>query len=123
VLAHERGRLVAAGREDLAERVVHTSIVEGDGAGYDIRSYEEDGQPRLIEVKTTAGEADTDFFISPNELSCSARNSDHYYLFRLYRYNEKDDAARSYVLRGDLNQQLSLVPTAFRAALTASSDS
>src|SRR4051812_14439877 len=36
----ERQRLVAAGRPDLADAVVHVSVVEGDGAGYDIRSID-----------------------------------------------------------------------------------
>lgn len=117
VLRCEQERLRVGGRPDLADKVTHTSVVEGDGAGYDVTSYELDGQPRLIEVKTTRGGPTTSFFISPNELSCSARNPQHYHLYRLYSFNEESDSACCYVLTGDLSKQLRLLPTAYRADL------
>ncbi|PTN03578.1 uncharacterized protein DUF3883 [Rhodovulum imhoffii] len=55
VLAHERLALRAAGRDDLARKVRWVSEEDGDGAGYDIASFEQDGRSRLIEVKTTNG--------------------------------------------------------------------
>jgi len=55
VLVHERASLLAAGRTDLAERIRWVSHVDGDGAGYDILSFDPDGNDRLIEVKTTNG--------------------------------------------------------------------
>jgi hypothetical protein len=61
VLEREKRRLVAAGRTDLAAAVLHTATVEGDGAGFDIRSFFLDGRPRFIEVKTTTGPKDTDY--------------------------------------------------------------
>ena len=51
VLAHERATLGTAGRGDLAGRIRWVSEEDGDGAGYDIASFEPDGRPRLIEVK------------------------------------------------------------------------
>jgi hypothetical protein len=53
VLHRERSRLEEAGRKDLAERVRHTAAVEGDGAGFDIRSFFPDGHLKYVEVKTT----------------------------------------------------------------------
>ena len=53
VFLYERERLKAAQREDLAVKVEWTSEVRGDGAGYDIHSFEPDGRERLIEVKTS----------------------------------------------------------------------
>ena len=67
VLHAERLRLVDAGRPDLADAVVHVSVVEGDGAGYDIGSFSEDGEVRYLEVKTTRSGATSAFFVSPNE--------------------------------------------------------
>ncbi len=55
VIESERLALRAAGRSDLAEMVVHVAKVEGDGAGYDIKSYTSDGEQKFIEVKTTRG--------------------------------------------------------------------
>jgi hypothetical protein len=53
VLHHEQRKLRDAGRDDLAERVRHTAIVEGDGAGFDVRSFFFDGRIKYIKVKTT----------------------------------------------------------------------
>lgn len=69
VVAHERSALKLAGREDLARKVRWVSEEDGDGAGYDIASFEPDGQERLIEVKTTNGWERTPFYISRNELA------------------------------------------------------
>lgn len=53
ILAHERANLLSAGRSDLAGRIRWVSQIDGDGAGYDILSFDPDGRDRLIEVKTT----------------------------------------------------------------------
>jgi hypothetical protein len=42
---------------------------EGDGAGFDIASFDRDGSERLIEVKTTNGWGAHPFHISSNELA------------------------------------------------------
>ena len=66
VLAHERAILTGVGRADLARRVRWVSDEDGDGAGYDIESHSPEGQPRLIEVKTTNGWERTPFHITRN---------------------------------------------------------
>jgi hypothetical protein len=68
VLKHERDTLTAAGREDLAQQIRWVSEEDGDGAGYDIASFDADGRQRLIEVKTTNGWERTPFHISRNDL-------------------------------------------------------
>ena len=71
VVEVERRRLAEAGRADLASLVAWTAKDEGDGAGYDVASSEADGSPRLIEVKTTNGGADTPFYATANEVRVS----------------------------------------------------
>ena len=66
-MATERVRLATAGREDLANRVRWIADEEGDGAGFDILSFNTSGGERLVEVKTTNGPARTPFFLSRNE--------------------------------------------------------
>lgn len=117
VIAHEIDRLTKAGRADLAVKIVHASQVEGDSAGYDIRSYELDGKNRFIEVKTTKGEANTSFFISPNEIAFSNHNHESYVLFRLYEFDDQTNSSKSYLLNGKIAEQLMLEPTAYRAKL------
>jgi hypothetical protein len=51
---YERAWLRQHGRYDLASRVQWTARDNGDGLGYDILSFDLDGQERYIEVKTTA---------------------------------------------------------------------
>ncbi|WP_175846319.1 DUF3427 domain-containing protein [Burkholderia arboris] len=117
VVEHEKTMLVAAGRNDLASRVAHVSVVEGDGAGYDIRSFLPDGRDRYIEVKTTQGDAHTAFYISPNELAFSVKHPETYALYRLYQFNRITQSAQAFVLEGDLTAQLSLSPMAYKAEL------
>ena len=118
VITHEKERLIKAGRSDLAEKIVHVSQIEGDSAGYDIRSYEPDGTHRLIEVKTTRGGAATTFFISPNEIAFSAQNAASYVLFRLYDFDDESGSAKTFILTGNITNYVSLEATAFRAKLT-----
>ena len=120
VISHEKDRLIKAGRSDLSKKIVHVSQVEGDSAGYDIRSYDPDGTHRFIEVKTTRGGAATSFFISPNEIVFSAKNKENYMLFRLYEYDDQTDSSKAYLLAGDVSTQLSLEATSYRAKLESS---
>jgi hypothetical protein len=89
VLNFERARLINLGKEWLAEKVEHTSQTRGDGAGFDILSYEETGADRLIEVKTTKYGRETPFFVSRNELAVSESEASRYYLYRLFGFNVK----------------------------------
>jgi Domain of unknown function (DUF3883) len=114
VFEHEVRRLTFSRRLDLAKKVEWTSQERGDGAGYDIASFEIDGQPRLIEVKTTNGTAITPFYLSENELSFSEERPDAFTLLRLYNFAEQPSA---FELRPPLSALLSLMPTSYRATL------
>ena len=57
----------------------------GDGFGYDILSYNEDGSKRYIEVKTTNGSEKTMFFITATELEACKKYGDDYYIYRVYK--------------------------------------
>ncbi|BBK43436.1 hypothetical protein STVA_34560 [Allostella vacuolata] len=86
VLAHERANLLAAGRNDLVERIRWVSDADGDGAGYDIRSFDPDGSDRLIEVKTTNGWERTPFHITSNELAIAEARRKDWRLVRLWHF-------------------------------------
>jgi hypothetical protein len=108
----ERARLIQAGCEALADRVEHVSVSQGDGAGFDIRSFDVGGRDRFIEVKTTAGGKQMPFFVLRNELDVSRERHDSYHLYRLFRFR---DEPRLFGLRGALDQVCSLDPIAFKA--------
>lgn len=68
VLRYERNRLKDCGRHDLSEMVRWVSKEDGDGLGYDISSFDANGNKRLIEVKsTTSSVKRLQFYISDNE--------------------------------------------------------
>lgn len=114
VLNFERARLIRLGQESLADRVEHIAVTEGDGAGFDVRSFEADGRDRLIEVKTTAYGKQVPFFVSQNEVIVSQNYSDHYHLYRVFRFR---DDPRLFTLTGALNQICNLSPVQFVARI------
>ena len=115
VLNFERERLVAAGKERLAAQVTHTSVHEGDGAGYDVLSYEEDSRERLIEVKTTKFGEYTPFYVSRNEVEVSRIEAPAYHLYRLYEFGP---AACLYMRPGPLDESFTLDCASFIARVT-----
>lgn len=117
VFRHEIARLRSIGREDLSRKVEWTSEERGDGAGYDIASYTADGQPRLIEVKTTTGSAQTPFFISSNELEVSRERPEAFRLFRLYDFRKMPQA---FELAPPLEEAVVLRPSVYRAGFARS---
>ena len=115
VVLYERWRLIQSGHERLADRIEHTANERGDGAGYDVLSFEEDGRERFIEVKTTAYAKNTPFFISDGELSFA---NSHELEFRLYRVFGFRRLPRLFELRGRPDGQCRLDPITFRASFS-----
>ena len=113
VIKYEKKKLEESGREDLAKNVLHTSLIEGDGAGYDILSWTTKGEKIFIEVKTTTGGINTPFYMSRNEVMFSNVNAEHYCLYRLYEFDKDNNQAKFYVKNGDISQNSSLTPTQF----------
>jgi hypothetical protein len=78
VLRLEKERLRRLGAGHFAEAVELVSV-QDVCAGYDIQSFEVSGEPRLIEVKCSAGPRDR-FFLSDNERRIAEANADAYWL-------------------------------------------
>ena len=106
--------IVDAGRHDLAAEVRWTSDADGDGFGYDIASFEPDGQARLIEVKTTCGWERTPFHISRNELEVSRERGENWHLIRVYDFARQPKA---FALRPPLENHVELLASSFEARL------
>lgn len=100
VLEHEKQILIKAGRSDLAEKVEHTAA-KRDGAGYDIKSFDVEGNAKFIEVKTTKGGCNTTFYISESERVFSEKNS-NFYLYRVYNYNEQTRTGDIMIIQGNI---------------------
>lgn len=118
VLEYERARLLKAGKGHLSAKVRHVSKLEGDGAGYDILSFNEDGTKRFIEVKTTRGDASTAFFVSANEIRFADHADRSYFLYRVYDFDRRTGRAKFFIHNGPLrNSRFSMEPTNYRLSI------
>lgn len=112
VFHHERARLIAADRPDLARRIEWTSQERGDGAGYDIKSFDPSGAERLIEVKATRGGPATPFWLTRTEREVSL---EHPAAWRLYRLHDISTAPGLFVLPPPLEASVRLEAETWRA--------
>jgi hypothetical protein len=112
-LAFERWRLLQLGAGQLAEKVKHVAVDEGDGLGYDIRSFEQNGEERFIEVKTTAFGERTPFFVSSNEARFARDHGQRFHLYRLFEFR---GSPRLFELAGPIEQHCLLDAVTFRAS-------
>lgn len=87
VFQFEREKLERLDRPDLAKKIRWISEEDGDGAGYDILSFDEKGKERFLEVKTTVGSDTTPFYITRNELSFSSERPEAFRLCRVFDFS------------------------------------
>lgn len=113
VFAFERQYLIGQGRPDLARKVRWVSQEDGDGAGYDIQSYDLKGSERLIEVKTTNGLQTTPFYLTRNELSFSKERPTEFRICRLYDFSKKP---RMFELVPPIEKLVRLEPISYSAS-------
>jgi hypothetical protein len=94
------------------KRIEWTSQVRGDGAGYDVQSFNPDGTPRLIEVKTTGLGKYFPFNVTVNEVRCSEARPNEFHLYRVFHFGPD---VRLYLLSGALSTSCRLDPMQYRA--------
>lgn len=114
IYERERELLISADRRDLARKVRWVSKEDGDGAGYDIRSYDPSGSERWIEVKTTRGGGTTPFYLTRNENEVAKERPD---AFRLYRLHDFSRQPGLFTLTPPLDAVLQLEALTFQASL------
>lgn len=103
------------GRLDLAEKVVHVAVTEGDGAGYDIRSFDKKGNEIFIEVKTTTKSHFEPFFVTSHELKVSKQVPNKYRLYRVFKFEAKVSTGRLFIEQGQLDNAFLLSPKLYIA--------
>jgi hypothetical protein len=113
VLEVERKNLANKERLDLAREVRWVAAEEGDGAGYDILSFDPNGKERLIEVKTTNGSAKTPFFLTRNEHQTAVARADSWRLYRVHLFAQ---TPRIFTLAPPLETKIHLRTEAWRAS-------
>lgn len=113
IVQYEQWRLAQLGVGQLADRVEHVAATKGDGFGYDVLSFETDGRERFIEVKTTAHDAATPFFVSVNEVEFARERAEQFRLYRVYHFRA---APKFFELSGAIEQHCHLDPSTFKAS-------
>lgn len=86
VVEFERRRLIGVDRSDLARNVRWVAAEDGDGAGYDVLSFDAGGRERLLEVKTTNGSARTPFFLTRNERDLATERPADWRIYRVHLF-------------------------------------
>jgi Domain of unknown function (DUF3883) len=115
VLELERKKFTKLERPDLLKKIRWVSAEDGDGAGYDILSFEPDGHELLIEVKTTNGAARTPFFLSENECQRAAASAESWRLYRVHLFAQNP---RVFQIAPPLSETLNLRPDVWRASFS-----
>ncbi|MEO4042337.1 DUF3883 domain-containing protein [Hoeflea sp. CAU 1731] len=114
VFLSEQARLRALDRSDLARKMQWVSQELGDGAGYDILSFDaRNGEKRFLEVKTTMGGNKTPFFISSNEKLFCEENPNRSRIVRLFDFASKP---RAFEIAPPLENSLILNPANYKAS-------
>jgi hypothetical protein len=111
VLENERKKLIGM---NSSKKVEHVSITQNDMAGYDILSFDEDGNKMLIEVKSTKGGINTPFYLTAYELEYLNSHKDNYYIYRLYNINVRKKTADCYIIKGDQISDMNVVPDTYK---------
>jgi hypothetical protein len=113
IFKFEQQRLKQMDRPDLARKVRWISQEEGDGAGYDILSFDQKGIERFLEVKTTVGSQTAPFYLTSNELSFSKERPQEFRICRLYDFAK---IPKMFELAPPLDKFVHLEPLSFEAS-------
>lgn len=103
-------------QKKLYDKAALVDIVQ-DGKGYDIYSFDEFGNEKFIEVKTTTGNEYSPFFLSENEVDFMRLNINQYFIYRVYNYDEENNFAEFYELSGDVENQLLMKPIQYKVLI------
>ena len=108
------------GKRELANKVKWVSK-EDDSLGYDILSFEEDGEEKYIEVKSTnqSENCNANFLISSNQYS-KAKRIKNYYFYIVFKAKGKEP--RVWKIKDPLqyeNKGLTLTPISFRVIINS----
>lgn len=110
VKSYEKYYLNSLGLHSFADEV---DIVK-PGLGYDVFSRFPDGKPKFIEVKTTLGKANAPFGYTINEYLFAERNTDSYFVYRLYNFDEDNNTADFFII-SDALENILLQPVSYMA--------
>lgn len=93
-------------RKDLAQKVRHVAAEDGDGLGYDVLSFFENGKEKYIEVKSTTTSLSSPFYLSRNELGFLKEHNEDAFIYRILISEDepqiKTEFSREFLEKNDL---------------------
>lgn len=92
----------------------YVAETQGDGLGYDIKSFDKDGTEIYIEVKTTTSNKIDGFYLSENERSIAEEKKEQYKVYRVYNLNKKTKSANIQIFNNIISENFQLKPTTYR---------
>lgn len=111
VFEYEKLRLNELGKPSLAKSLKWVSREQGDGAGYDILSKNEDGSDRFIEVKSTTLSINTPIYFTKRESDFATENPDQFYLYRVFDLRAKP---KMFLRKGPFSSYLHIEAQSFK---------
>ena len=116
VANYEKKQLQKSGKSYLADCVEVVSKTIGDGLGYDVLSFDQYGNEKFIEVKTTRSDSPTaNFSFTRGELNFLTRNPDTAFVYCVFGVNQSNPRLKIYPARQFLNK--SFEPVEYRASV------
>jgi len=117
ILKYEKGELIKNNKADLAIKVRHISKDKGDYAGYDILSYDIQGNEKYIEVKTSVKNYTADFFLTENEMN-KIKRLDNYFIYRVFDFDTQAEKGNLYIVNcnKDFMDYFTIQPTQYKVS-------
>ncbi len=90
-----------------------------DGCGYDVVSFDINGNEIHIEVKTTTGSKDEPFYFSINEKEYLEQHPENYFLYRIHQFRLNPNRANYFILSAaDFLKKAEFNATNFEVSIT-----
>ena len=114
VLGVEKEYLNAIEREDLAEKVEMVSLYD-DSKGFDILSFDKDGNKKYIEVKSTRSKPNKiNFILTRNELN-KAKKLDNYYIYIVFEVDKSNPKIQK--IKDPLEKNINIEPIKYKVTI------
>ncbi len=124
IVKYEKRRLKAAQRNDLCKFVERVSATDVN-AGYDIRSFENNGNLRYIEVKSSTS-SHVSFYWSSTQRDFALEHRDSYWIYFIPRSHELPKLKREITLIKDPianeGKYLNIEPSTYKIRLTINAE-
>lgn len=103
-------------KRGMIQKSLEVEIVN-DGKGYDVLSFDNFGNEKYIEVKTTTGKNLNPFYLSENEVAFMRTNINSYSIYRVYNYDEENNSGEFFEIKGDVENKILMKPIQYKVLI------